>query len=78
MRTTRKILSFILIVTVIIFWFFLPSSDLNFPYFYCLGFFSLIAALFIYPVQSIPARPWTHDSIQNTMKDKPHETSNKS
>ena len=61
MRKARKIFSILLIVGVITVWFFLPSSDLKFPYFYCLGFFLLLSALFIYPVQTIVARPKTHD-----------------
>lgn len=65
MRKTRKILSIVLIIAVITVWFFLPSSDLSFPYFYCLGFFLLISALFIYPVQALVARPKTYDSIEN-------------
>jgi uncharacterized membrane protein len=61
MRKARKILSILLIISVITVWFFLPSSDLKFPYLYCLGFFLLLAALFIYPVQTTVARPKTHD-----------------
>lgn len=65
MRKARKILAILLIVAVITFWFFLPSSDLNFPYLYCLGFFSLLSALFIYPVETTVARPKTCDPTKN-------------
>ncbi len=66
MRKARKILSILLIITVITVWFFLPSSDLNFPYFYCLGFFLLLSALFIYPVRTTVARPKTYDPKKQT------------
>lgn len=65
MRKTRKILAIVLIVAVITIWFFLPSSDLNFPYFYCLGFFLLISALFIYPVHSAIVKPQIYDRTKN-------------
>ncbi len=65
MQKIRKMLSIILVIAVIAVWFLLPSSDLNFPYFYCLGFFLLISALFIYPVQALVARPKTYNSTEN-------------
>jgi len=57
MQKLRKILSMILVITLITIWFFLPSPDFYFPYMYCLAFFLLIAALIVYPVESTPARP---------------------
>ena len=65
MRKARKILSILLILAVITVWFFLPSTDLNFPYFYCLGFFLLLLAIFIYPVQAAIIGKKTHDPIKN-------------
>lgn len=65
MRKTRKILAIVLIVAVVTIWFFLPSSDLDFPYFYCLGFFLLISALFIYPIQAVIIKPGIYDRTEN-------------
>ncbi|MBA2681225.1 MAG: hypothetical protein H0U76_22845 [Ktedonobacteraceae bacterium] len=66
MRKARKIVSILLIIGVITVWFFLPSSDLSFPYLYCLGFFLLLSSLFIYPVQAAIARPKTYDPTKQT------------